>query len=423
MAEKVFTTSSSSSVCGWTANSCCDALNNAEETIAQKCIDSAAEILWALSGRQFGCCELTVRPCRTDDCDPCGNGNGTPWVPVKEGGEWINVRCNTCKGGCSCSEICDLYLPGPVCEITEVMIDGRVLPPTAYRVDNGNKLTALIRPIPLVGDFVFATAFLDPSARFTVSENPDVVAVGIDYGGGVYGPLIDGPSAGIMQLTWRGLDCVTITYDGPDGAAIATARPAPVSNVAGDAWLWPAPGFNFVIGEEVAAEPNDDNSSVLGTLLAGTAVTSNPNPPPLARNITWTDGTSMRFCPSETERFCWPKCQDMVLPATEVGTFQVKYKRGAPLPLSGQAALAEFACELCKACTGDKSCCLPGRVTQVSRQGISFAVLDPLAFIEAGLTGLYLVDAWLRAVNPKAAPRRAFVYSPDMPGEGYRWPS
>lgn len=112
---------------------------------------------------------------------------------------------------------------------------------------------------------------------------------------------------------------------------------------------------------------------------------------------------------------CWPTCQDMAKAPTEEGTWEVTYQRGRPLPEAGRFALGEFACELAKACINDNTCKLPGRVTSVSRQGVSFAVLDPLAFLENGKTGIYAVDAWLRTVNPKARTRGAMVYSPDFP--------
>jgi hypothetical protein len=265
-------TASTPYVCGWTMDDeCCTTFASASVTQAQRAVDTAAEVLYGLSGRQFGACERTVRPCRNSCCDPCdafggssdvgfGGLGGYPWVPVFQGGEWINVSCNRCADSCSCTEVCELRLPGPVNSIVEVKLDGNVLAPLNYRVDNHS------------------------------------------------------------SLVWLG----------PDGA-------------------------------------------------------------------------------------CWPRCQDMNLADTEIGTFSVTYTRGRPVPAAGRNALAEFACEILKGCTNDASCCLPKRVTTVTRQGITMTLLDPQTFITEGRTGLYMVDAWLRAVNPKARSRYGAIASPDMP--------
>lgn len=146
-------TSDSDYVCGWTtADSCpADALNSADEAVAQRAVTSAAEILYALSGRQFGLCEYTVRPCMKKCCDPCNligggsvlSGWDTPWVPMLVGGLWYNISCWRCGDDCSCGKVCEIKLPGPVDSIIEVKIDGVVVDPTTYRVDNRKQLVRL----------------------------------------------------------------------------------------------------------------------------------------------------------------------------------------------------------------------------------------------------------------------------------------
>lgn len=108
----------------------------------------ASEMLWNKTGRIFGLCPVTIRPCTTD-CGgaslwrdtfwgrgpyPSGYGN-TPWMPVLVGGKWTNVSCG-CIGGCRCSVEgpTSLQLPGPVGDVTEVKINGQVIPDTDYRV-------------------------------------------------------------------------------------------------------------------------------------------------------------------------------------------------------------------------------------------------------------------------------------------------
>lgn len=87
----------------------------------------ATEILWALSGRQFGVCPVTVRPCIGGDCP-----ERWPW------GYKDIVR--GCIRRCACNRRTELGLPGPVHEITAVTVDGVALPGSAYRVENGRWL-------------------------------------------------------------------------------------------------------------------------------------------------------------------------------------------------------------------------------------------------------------------------------------------
>lgn len=106
---------------------------------------AASQLLWALTGRQFGCCEVTIRPCRKK-CDDicCSIGDwGFPWVPkMLPSGDWTNVSCD-CRGGCSCTKLSEINLPAPVCSVSQVAIDGVVIDPATYRVDGFKKLVRL----------------------------------------------------------------------------------------------------------------------------------------------------------------------------------------------------------------------------------------------------------------------------------------
>ena len=57
----------------------------------------------------------------------------------------------------------------------------------------------------------------------------------------------------------------------------------------------------------------------------------------------------------------------------------------------------------------------PQRVTQVSRQGMSWTLLDPQDFLDKGRTGIYQVDLFLSTVNPRRRRLRSRVFSPDVP--------
>ena len=102
----------------------------------------------------------------------------------------------------------------------------------------------------------------------------------------------------------------------------------------------------------------------------------------------------------------WSGCDDSTT---------VTYLRGYPPPADGVESAVQLAIELARAQVGDEGCALPERLTSLTREGISIAVLDRFEFLDKGLTGLYLVDLWVRSVNPQARASRARVWSPDVP--------
>jgi hypothetical protein len=129
--------------CDWPVTPCGE-LPEPEDESYEGLRSAAAEIVWALSGRQFGCCERTVRPCRRDCAEghyPRDAAGGWPAARLTAG-EWVNMPCGRCVDGCSCGEVSAVTLPGPVCEVFEIIVDGAALPTGAYRVDD---LDTLIR--------------------------------------------------------------------------------------------------------------------------------------------------------------------------------------------------------------------------------------------------------------------------------------
>lgn len=109
---------------------------------------------------------------------------------------------------------------------------------------------------------------------------------------------------------------------------------------------------------------------------------------------------------------CWPTCQDMNVGAGEEGAFVITYQPGRALPLAGQIAAGEYACEIAKACVG-ADCALPQQLANMSRNGVDIQLLDPTAVAEEGLTGLANVDLWIRSVNPARRAQRSRVASVD----------
>lgn len=130
----------------WPIQWICD-VSTVSPAVTALAVSSASEILFALSGRRFGACPVTLRPCRLDCYDtPFWNDWGPPWSPswpqpALIGGQWFNLTCGgSCGRNCSCTTVSEVLLPSPVYQVTEVLIDGVVLPATSYRVDNARLL-------------------------------------------------------------------------------------------------------------------------------------------------------------------------------------------------------------------------------------------------------------------------------------------
>lgn len=113
----------------------------------------------------------------------------------------------------------------------------------------------------------------------------------------------------------------------------------------------------------------------------------------------------------------WPDWQQ------DPSTFRVEVTYGQEPPPAGKAAAAVLACQLALSCTaGAEGCVLPERVTSMTRQGVSMAILDPMDFLEAGRTGLYLVDLFLATANPDNLRRAPQILSPDVGPQVRRYP-
>lgn len=97
------------------------------------------------------------------------------------------------------------------------------------------------------------------------------------------------------------------------------------------------------------------------------------------------------------------------------GCIIVRYRYGAPAPLAAKLAAIELANQLVESTEPDGDCQLPQRVTSVSRQGVSWTMLDQQDFLDDGRTGIYLVDLFLKTYNPLHALRPVKVFSVDRP--------
>lgn len=136
--------------CAWTlSTACCPQFLDYPAETQELAAAWATEILDALTGHRFAQCPVKLRPCGKR-CGlfggylvwpvgaPAMSGAGNPWmIPWVDNGVWRNCGC---AGPCTCEATCQAKMPYPVAEILEVMVDGVVLDPSAYRLDNGNTI-------------------------------------------------------------------------------------------------------------------------------------------------------------------------------------------------------------------------------------------------------------------------------------------
>lgn len=128
--------------CDWpVADVECDALDGLDYGLAEQVRAAAGQFLWRWTGRRFGVCPAEVRPCLRDPRRSTWRGRaGAPsswrgWEPVLIAGRWHHLDCDDCDDPAR-----TVRLPGPVAAVTEVEVDGAVLDPSAWRLDNRARL-------------------------------------------------------------------------------------------------------------------------------------------------------------------------------------------------------------------------------------------------------------------------------------------
>lgn len=397
---------------------CCAGLQSddpAQQAVIERTLRIAVSILHGLTGRQFGLCPVTVRPCRRSCSDGhSGYWSGAGWTPVLDGGVWYNQPCGRCgPSGCSCSELCEVDLPGPVADVLQVRLDGLVLNPAEYRVDNARKLVRTTFG-PLVLD-----EWIDMGGGVAVATQSDIPANGVSWSGGAVvtngqvslpaqaGPfLLNFSLPGRMQQRVRfrlepyaeltlpaGWTVEQIQTPGAD-SSVFQVSPTEVRGGQFGGWV-------VVTGTGQSPQfllPSGPNG--IGEERGGAAV----------EYVSYLD---------DHRGGCWPTCQNMAAPTTEPGTFEVTYRRGRPVPEAGLWAAGLLACELVKACTVGQSCnCeLPANIKSVTREGVAidFEQVNVAVIGNKGRTGIPEVDLWIQTVNPYGVTGRARAYSPDRP--------
>lgn len=106
----------------------------------------------------------------------------------------------------------------------------------------------------------------------------------------------------------------------------------------------------------------------------------------------------------------WTCCQ---LLSVNPDALAVVATTGTAVPEMGKLAVIEMTCQI--GAIGTPGCKLPQRVQTISRQGMTWTVVDPQDFLSEGRTGLYFGDLFLAAVNPGKLRAPVRVMSPDTP--------
>ncbi len=139
----VFTDSVPGLPCNWTVDAgCCDIWADQTLALQTAAAEYAALSVWAATGRRYGACLRTVRPCGRDCEDNFGWGSGFywsdgVWFPYILDGVWRNCWCGTGPGCHRCRPINQVWLTPPVSGIVEVKFsNGVILDPATYRVDD-----------------------------------------------------------------------------------------------------------------------------------------------------------------------------------------------------------------------------------------------------------------------------------------------
>lgn len=105
---------------------------------------------------------------------------------------------------------------------------------------------------------------------------------------------------------------------------------------------------------------------------------------------------------------CFPCVDDCDEPVIEV-----TYLYGLDVPVLGQLAMGEVACEILAGMSG-ADCRLPSNAVSISRQGVTVDLGNAQTLFDQGRIGLPMADAFLRATNPTKLVSQSQVFSPDM---------
>lgn len=166
----------------WLADTSCspdwDVLDPA---LQERALTLAWSALRTLTAGRVGSCPVTYRPCVPAPCDACSEALfALPYAHYPDAramavtglyGAPVAMHCG--GQGCACDALSEVTLPGPAAAVDEVWLDGLLMDPATYRLDDTNRLLRLDGGTwPACQDM--RTAF-DEAGSFAVVYVPGVV--------------------------------------------------------------------------------------------------------------------------------------------------------------------------------------------------------------------------------------------------------
>lgn len=130
------------------AAACCG--TDSDTSLLDGPVVAASQVLYELSNHLFsGTCERRVRPCGLSCGGPWQRWQGWGWLPMSRApaadfgvfGTWGEKGASAFAGGCGCQPQSRIPLAGAAREILEVTIDGQLVAPASYRLDERRWLT------------------------------------------------------------------------------------------------------------------------------------------------------------------------------------------------------------------------------------------------------------------------------------------
>lgn len=121
--------------CNWQLDmDICETWGDYEPEVQEAATAAATAILWAATGRRFGLCQVTVRPY---GITPLGCAPVVGWVAEGVDG-WVPYSYvgGAYRSLTYAAPRCQVWLPGRVDSVVEVMQDGVIVDPASYRVDD-----------------------------------------------------------------------------------------------------------------------------------------------------------------------------------------------------------------------------------------------------------------------------------------------
>lgn len=130
---------------GWTLNTAlCSKWSGFSAEVKAYAERVATRVIWAATGRQFGLCAVTVRPCWSPQAPlyqayPVGYYGEGYWTLLGTAGGGVQLIG---ASGCACSSACQcsppqIALPPVAASVTSVVIDGVVQDPSTYQLQAG----------------------------------------------------------------------------------------------------------------------------------------------------------------------------------------------------------------------------------------------------------------------------------------------